>query len=88
MPQCTTARDAGVDTLADDPEAAPAGGFQLRLGDFAEMGVLIRSAGLPTLVVQEGGYNLELGAAAAVEVVLARSCAVVFPAPGDAEDKQ
>ncbi len=83
-----TAWNSGVDTLADDPEAAPAGGFQLRLGDFAEMGLLIRSACLPTLVVQEGGYNLELGAAAAVEVVLARSCEILFPAPGDAEGTQ
>ena len=62
----------GVDTLADDPEAAPAGGFGLRLGDFAALGRCVYALALPTLWVQEGGYNLEDGARAAVEVVTAR----------------
>lgn len=49
----------GVDTLADDPEAAPLAGFQLRRPDYTEMGEMIRALGVPTIVVQEGGYNLE-----------------------------
>ena len=49
----------GVDTLADDPECAPTGGFLLRGSDYNAMGAMVRALGLPTLWVQEGGYKLD-----------------------------
>ena len=45
---------AGFDTLADDP----IGSFALQVPDFEPMGRLIAALGLPTLVVQEGGYHV------------------------------
>jgi acetoin utilization deacetylase AcuC-like enzyme len=45
---------------ADTHEADPIGGFALPTGYFAEMGAIVRRLGLPTVVVQEGGYNLEV----------------------------
>lgn len=45
----------GVDTYKDDPIS----GFSLETTNFFRMARTIRSAGLPTLVVLEGGYNLE-----------------------------
>jgi acetoin utilization deacetylase AcuC-like enzyme len=44
----------GVDTYKDDPIS----GFSLETTDFFRMARTIRSAGLPTLVLLEGGYNL------------------------------
>ena len=35
------------------------GGFKLTTEFFAEMGRRVKQLGVPTLVVQEGGYNLE-----------------------------
>ncbi len=43
---------------ADAHEADPIGGFKLPTKFFAEMGAAVRELGLPTVVVQEGGYNL------------------------------
>jgi len=43
----------GTDTAADDP----VGLFCLSAGAFTEMGARVAALGLPTLVVQEGGYN-------------------------------
>ncbi len=43
---------AGFDTMRGDP----IGNFNLQHDDFHAMGGLIRQAGLPTLVIQEGGY--------------------------------
>lgn len=45
----------GVDTYKDDPIS----GFSLETADFIRMAETIRDAGLPTLVVLEGGYNLK-----------------------------
>ncbi len=45
----------GVDTYRDDPIS----GFSLETTDFVRMAGTIRAAGLPTLVLLEGGYNLE-----------------------------
>lgn len=42
----------------DTHEADPIGGFRLPTGYFAEMGAAVRQLGLPTVVVQEGGYDL------------------------------
>ncbi|MFO0802398.1 MAG: histone deacetylase family protein [Gemmataceae bacterium] len=51
---------------ADAHESDPIGGMKLPTEYFAEMGRSMRSLGLPTLVVQEGGYNLDsLGASVA-----------------------
>ncbi len=44
---------------ADTHEADPIGGFKFPTPFYREMGVLVRELGLPTLVIQEGGYNLE-----------------------------
>jgi acetoin utilization deacetylase AcuC-like enzyme len=44
---------------ADSHESDPIGGMKLPTESFAEMGRAVRSLGLPTLVVQEGGYNLD-----------------------------
>lgn len=43
----------------DAHESDPIGGFKLPTEFFAEMGRRVKQLGLPTLVVQEGGYNLE-----------------------------
>jgi acetoin utilization deacetylase AcuC-like enzyme len=48
----------GVDTLAGDPECAPLAGFDLHAPDYDAMGGMIRALGIPTIVVQEGGYLL------------------------------
>ena len=43
---------AGLDIAVDDPFQ----GFAIATPEFAEIGLAIRSTGLPILVVQEGGY--------------------------------
>jgi acetoin utilization deacetylase AcuC-like enzyme len=43
----------GLDTAKGDPT----GTWSLRSADFRAVGALVRSLGLPTLVVQEGGYD-------------------------------
>ena len=45
----------GVDTYVYDP----LGTFELTEDTFAEIGTRVSQLGLPTLVVQEGGYNLD-----------------------------
>lgn len=45
---------AGFDTAACDP----VGGFALSAAGFREIGMQIAALGLPTVIVQEGGYNL------------------------------
>jgi acetoin utilization deacetylase AcuC-like enzyme len=48
----------GVDTFRGDP----LGTFFLEVASFGRMGKLIQAMGVPTLIVQEGGYNVaELG---------------------------
>jgi acetoin utilization deacetylase AcuC-like enzyme len=44
---------------ADAHEADPIGGFKLPTGYFREIGVAVRELGMPTVVTQEGGYNLD-----------------------------
>jgi acetoin utilization deacetylase AcuC-like enzyme len=44
----------------DTHEADPIGGFALTTEYFAEMGAAVRQLAVPTVVVQEGGYNLEV----------------------------
>src|SRR5438270_80674 len=44
----------GVDAAAEDPESP----LQVTVGGFREAGRLIGSLGLPTVIVQEGGYHL------------------------------
>ena len=48
----------GVDTIRGDPECVPGCGMCLDKKDFGEMGKLLRAVGVPTIFVQEGGYNL------------------------------
>lgn len=43
----------------DAHESDPIGGFKLPTEFFAEMGQRVKELNVPTLVVQEGGYNLE-----------------------------
>ncbi len=45
----------GLDTAKGDPT----GSFQLMAKDFRENGLLIGQLGIPTLVVQEGGYKTQ-----------------------------
>lgn len=45
----------GVDTAAEDPDS-----FRLVGDDFTRIGVAISALGLPTVLVQEGGYALEV----------------------------
>lgn len=47
---------AGFDTH----EADPIGGFRIRTEEFTEIGRRLASLGLPTLVIQEGGYNIDV----------------------------
>ena len=44
----------------DTHEADPIGGFALPTEYFAEMGAVVRQLGVPTVVTQEGGYNLDV----------------------------
>ncbi len=45
----------GVDAAADDPESP----LQVSAGGFRKAGALLGALGVPTVVVQEGGYDLE-----------------------------
>jgi acetoin utilization deacetylase AcuC-like enzyme len=56
----------GFDTLRGDPVAFPKARFRLEPSDGAEMGRLLLEGALcvPTVVVQEGGYALQLVPAA------------------------
>ncbi len=47
---------AGFDTHQDDP----IGGFKLRTEDYTTIGKQFQSLGLPTLICQEGGYNIDV----------------------------
>ncbi len=47
---------AGFDTHKDDP----IGGFRLETEDYGEIGAQFASLGVPVLVCQEGGYNLDV----------------------------
>lgn len=51
----------GVDTADGDHVVAPGAGFTFSAGDFREMGAVLESAALPTLIVQEGGYADSVG---------------------------
>jgi acetoin utilization deacetylase AcuC-like enzyme len=44
---------------ADAHEADPIGGFKLPTAYFREMGAAVRELGVPAVVTQEGGYNLD-----------------------------
>jgi acetoin utilization deacetylase AcuC-like enzyme len=46
---------AGFDTIEGDPE----GGFRLATGSLGEIGRRIAALGLPTVLIQEGGYLLD-----------------------------
>ncbi len=46
---------AGFDTYKDDP----IGGFKLDLDDYGEIGRRLGALDLPTLICQEGGYNVD-----------------------------
>jgi acetoin utilization deacetylase AcuC-like enzyme len=56
---------------ADTHESDPIGGFKLPTKYFAEMGAAVRELGLPTVIVQEGGYNLTTLGACVAEVLKA-----------------
>jgi len=45
----------GVDTALEDPDT-----FRLVAGDYTRIGAALSSLALPTVVVQEGGYNLDV----------------------------
>jgi acetoin utilization deacetylase AcuC-like enzyme len=45
----------GVDTAIEDPDS-----FRLVADDYPRVGAALSALGLPTLVVQEGGYNLDV----------------------------
>jgi acetoin utilization deacetylase AcuC-like enzyme len=54
---------------ADTHEADPIGGFKLPTGFFREMGTALRELSLPTVVMQEGGYNLDAIGGCVVELL-------------------
>jgi acetoin utilization deacetylase AcuC-like enzyme len=47
---------AGFDTHEKDP----IGNFGLKTHDYTQIGQQFKALGLPTLICQEGGYNLEV----------------------------
>lgn len=49
----------GVDTMARDPVAVPGAGFDIQLEDYLKIGAALRECGLPTVFIQEGGYDLD-----------------------------
>lgn len=57
----------GLDTFCDDPVQSPAAGISLTLDDFERVGMTIAHAmpDTPMLVVQEGGYVVEVAGRAA-----------------------
>lgn len=50
---------AGFDTFEGDPVAAHGGGFMLSAAAYPEIGRRVAALGVPTLVVQEGGYAID-----------------------------
>jgi acetoin utilization deacetylase AcuC-like enzyme len=76
----------GVDTLDNDPVAVVGAGFKIQLKDYVKIGQKIRSRlSLPTIFVQEGGYDLtRLGEA--VTNTLSGFCAVPGSLSHDDED--
>lgn len=54
---------------SDAHEADPIGGFKLPTGYFREMGTAVRELGLPAVVTQEGGYNLDVLGPCVAEVL-------------------
>jgi acetoin utilization deacetylase AcuC-like enzyme len=44
----------GVDAAADDPESP----LRVSIDGYGRAGALLRELGLPTVMVQEGGYHL------------------------------
>lgn len=50
----------GADTYKEDPDPANIAGAQLDIPDYFYIGASCRALGLPTLVTQEGGYNLDM----------------------------
>jgi len=56
----------GYDIHCSDPQ----GGFGLVSRDFRRVGQRLQSLGLPTLLVQEGGYHLGLIGACARELLI------------------
>ena len=50
---------AGFDTFEGDPVAAHGGGFALSAAAYPEIGRRVAALGLPTLIVQEGGYAID-----------------------------
>ena len=49
----------GLDTLIDDPVAVVGAGFALQLEDYFQIGTALKDIDLPTVFVQEGGYDIE-----------------------------
>lgn len=66
----------GLDTHNGDPCAIRRAGFKLEGNDYLEMGKMIATANLPTIVVQEGGYKMDSVPSAAANVVLGVSTQV------------
>ena len=64
----------GTDALRGDPVAVPGAGMALEVSDFGAVGAELRRAGVPTVFVQEGGYDLGR-AGAAVAAALRGFCA-------------
>ena len=56
----------GVDAAADDPESP----LQVTQDGYGEAGALLGALGLPTVIVQEGGYNLATIGALVLETLL------------------
>ena len=64
----------GYDTLDGDPCAADGHRMAIQCEDFSRMRALLRSAQVPILVVQEGGYHMEKIAAAALAFCRGSPC--------------
>jgi len=58
---------------ADTHESDPIGGFKLPTKFFAEMGASVRELNFPTVIIQEGGYNLTTLGACVTELLKAFS---------------
>jgi acetoin utilization deacetylase AcuC-like enzyme len=59
----------GLDTLEGDPCAVRRAGFKLSGNDYLEMGKTIGHNKIPTLFMQEGGYEMDNLAQAAADVL-------------------
>lgn len=57
---CTASNREGLETFLEGLSSDPFGGFKLRTGDCRSIGQQFTTMNIPTLICQEGGYNIDV----------------------------